>query len=823
MNRIWLRPLVASVLVIAVTTAAVFVGLALSQPNAVVQAPPASLPMEPAEVLAASTGADEEGGPLSESIGTVPVVAEPYEGVSPETTALFDAMTEASDPMDALATPAVESAGDYGISLFSGGDDPCADDAGEDCPEGVSGTLLALYGSEPLEVRALVNPPTYSDDPYSEVSCPAVAREAGSISLGVATNKPTTLRIDYWPAASVGGGADTMRLDVALDPAEEADWDAHSGDRDTLLQAYWVQHCSLITGLDPDVEYVANITSTPREGLGGGRATRIWFTSSGNVRPATEVLPSGNGMLYVTTYHELDVDATISARLLEVGEAATCDVESEDEVRSVYRQHVSGVDGGWLRDNGFGDEFLRRTSTAYYVPEGSYLAVCVSQEKQDAPSWRDENPLRAERFLVASPDRTVPVVKLRAIVPGRGELPDSALVTASTVEGQLCGGVASPGRGEGFAYAEFTNITLCDSTSTIGRSLGGDGNFSITTITHHDGDTNRGVYLLDLAPLVCVGDCPELPAPTSYSIPLGARESAEATVRVNVSWEQGNHNGVAAWEVEQLSSWTLPDVVPDAPQLDTSQVLRASPILSGLSLDHMNVFFSLVPDRQVEYSATLHGDCEFGDDGALGTATTRQLSGNASGPVQLTFLNVCFGARYEVEVSLTDSDGVTTTYSPSFGYGERWLGGSITTPLLLTAVDYSVEVSTPASSSGVWLVDSVELWIDGRYVSDVIDEGACLGAATITAIGTRVVASFATESRGQIRASLYLADGSNRVNADGSVTSECSEPLTDRPSRQNFDFDIYARSFHVDPYPTSHSTIESSRLEVTVDLTRVLL
>jgi hypothetical protein len=821
MNRPWLRPLIAAVIVVAVTTAGVFVGLALSQPSAVVEAPLVRLPMEPAEVLAASAGEGDDGAPFSESTATIPVVSEPYEGLSPETIALLDAMTEASDPLDALATPAVESAGDYGVSLFSRGDDPCAEEGADDCPDGVRGTVLALYGSEPLEARALVNPPSYSDDPYSEVSCPTVAPEAGAITLGVATNKPTTLSIDYWPETSARGAADTVHLDVALDPVEEADWDAHSGDRNTLLQAYWVQHCVRIGGLEPGVGYVGTVTSIPRDELSGGRNTRISFSAAGNARPATEVLPSGNGMLYVTTYHELDVDATISARLLAVGEAATCDVDSPNELRSVYSEQVSGVSGEWLRDNGYGDEFLRRTSTAYYVPEGSYLVVCVSQAKQDAPSWLDENPLRAERFLVTSPDRTVAVVTVRAVVPAAGELPDSALVSASTVEGQLCGSVESADRGAGFDYGVFTNTTLCDATSTIGRALGSDGSLAIATRARHDGDSNYGLYLLDLAPLVCVGDCPDLPAPSSYSIPLGARESAEATVRLNVSWEQGNQNGASAWEVEQLSSWTLPDVVPDAPRMDTSRVLTAAPIVSGLPLDHMNVFFSLVPDRPVEYAATLHGDCEFSDDTALGTATTRQLTGNATGPVQLTFLNVCFGARYEVEVSLTDSNGVTTTYSPSFGYGERWLGGRITTPRLQTTVDYAVDLSTPATSSGVWLVDSVELWIDGRYVSDLADEGSCLGAATLTAVGNGVLASFATESRGQIRVSLYLADGRNRVNADGSVTTECSAALTGRASRQSFDFDINARSFHVDPYTTSHTTIESSRLELSVDITRV--
>lgn len=826
MNTHWLRYLLATITVIAIAVGMVFVGINLSR-EVPVSAPVAPLPRIPAEVIAPSTS-DPEAEPVAEEpgepTGTVSVVETPYEGLTPETTDLLRAMTEADDPLDALApvtSDELPSGDDLGISLFEGADDPCAE-GGEDCPEGIRSSIFALYGEEALEIRALAEPPTYEEDPYSEVVCPAAPESTTALTLGVATNKPTTLLIEYWPSGSSRWDPAAVRVDVPLDPTEEADWDAHAGDRSGRGQAYWVQHCVRLEGLDPDVTYLASIRAVPRGDGSGYRSTRVEFAVGGGERPATEVLPAGNGILYVTTYHELDVDAKITARLLDVAEQATCEGDRDDWIEAVYGEEVSGVDFYWLRDNGYGDQFNRRSSVAYYVPEGSYLAVCVTQQKEDSPSWLDENPLRAERFLVTAPDQTIPVVTVRALIPGSGAEPDRVTIGASTVEGQFCGAVYSPSSGEDYSSRDFNNSPLCDFSSRVGQALGTDANLVISTSAEHGDSTNRGVYALDLARDVCIGSCPVLPPTSTYSLPLGTREASEGGVRIRVDWEQGRQNGASAWEIEELPSETVPDGERGGPRLDTSQELVASELLYGLPIDHVNVWTMLVPDRPVDYVATLLGDCYIGDTDALGYPTTTEIEGSTSGPVMLEFVNVCFGERYGILVHMTDAEGLTTVYSSEAGTDERWYGSHVTTPLLEIPVDYAFSIETYNSDSDQWIVDSVELWIEGRKLADLYPEGTCIGAGGLESAASDVMARFSTFSHVELRLSVYLADGVNRVQPDGTVVAECTDQITRRPLQQRIAFDMNTEGFHTDPYQTIHTIAGTSRFDVTLDMKRVL-
>ena len=826
MNTPWLRHLLAGLCVVAVAVGMLLVGVNLSKP-ATSSNPNAPLPTVPAEVIAPDRG-DADAEPAvapGTSVGSIDVVEAPFEGLTPGTSALLDAMTEADDPLDALspASDELPSGDDLGISLFDGADDPCADaEDAEDCPEGIHSTVLALYGTEPLEIRALADPPSYEDDPRSEVVCPTEPDSTSAVTLGVATNKPTTLRVEYWPTGSTRFSPESGRLDVALDAAEESDWDAHAGDRSHPMQAYWVQHCVRIDGLDPDVEYLASIRAIPRHDESAYRTQRIEFRVGGGVRPATEVLPAGNGILYVTTYHEIDVDARITARLLDAGEEATCVGDRDDWIDAVYGEEVSGVDFYWLQDNGYGDQFTRRSSMAYYVPEGSYLAVCVTQEKEDAPSWLEDHPLRAEQFFVTAPDQTIPVVKVRALVPGPGATPDRVTIGASTVEGQFCGAVYSPRSGGEYANSDFANAMLCDFTSRVGQLIGSDGNLVISTTAEHGDADNRGVYALDLAGSVCVGGCPELPRAAEYSLPLGARDASEGSVNIRVEWEQGRQNGAEAWEIEELPSALVPDEESDGPRLDTSQRLLADPMLYGLPIDHMNVWTRLIPDRPVDYVATLLGDCFLDDTDALGHATRPVIEGTTSGPVMLEFTNVCFGERYGLQVQLTDGDGLTTVYSSAAGGDERWTNARVSTPLLEVPVDYAVNFATYDSDSDQWLVDYVELWVEGRKLADLYPEGTCIGAGMVESAAHDVTARFGTSSRVELRISVYLADGTNRVQSDGTVVAECTDQIMSRPLQQRIAFDMSTRAFHTDPYETIHTIAGTSRFDVTLDVKRVL-
>jgi hypothetical protein len=822
MNKPWLKHLLAAICVIAVMVGMVVVGYNLSRPA---PASPAAnpLPRIDAEVIAPSRNdVDDEPGVQT---GTIDVVETPYEGLTPETVDLLGAMTEADDPLDALVPAAADelpSGDDLGISLFEGADDPCAEDGAEDCPEGIRSAIFALYGSEPLIVRAMAEPPSYESDPYSEVVCPAAPESTTALTLGVATNKPATLLIDYWPSTSTRWGSETVSVEAPLDPLEEADWDAHTGDRDLLLQSYWVQHCVRLEGLDPDVSYIANIRTMPRDDEGSFSSTRFDFAVGGGERPATEVLPAGNGILYVTTYHERDVDARITARLLDLAEVAACEGDYDDWIEPVFGKEVSAVDFGWLRDNGYGEQFQRRSSMAYYVPEGSYLAVCVTQEKEDAPSWIEDNPLRSERFIVTSPDQTIPVVSIRGLIPGSGPDPDRVTISASTVEGQLCGAVFSPGSGGEYVNSDFTNAMLCDFTSRVGQALGTDANLVITTAAERGDSVNRGAFALNLASNVCIGTCPVLPADATYSLPLGARALSEGGVRIQVTWEQGRQNGATAWEIEELPGERVPDGERGGPRLDTNQALNASEALYGLPLDHVNLWTQLIPDRPVDYVATLIGDCVLDGTDALGYPTTTRLEGSTSGPVMLQFLDVCFGERYGLQVTMTDAEGLTTVYSSEPGTDVRWYRAAITTPLLVVPVDYSFDIETYGTASSQWIVDYVELWIEGRVVAELIPAGTCIGAGRLESAATDVTAAFGSMADVEIRISAFSADGTNRLQPDGTVIAECTDQLTTRPLLQRIAFDMSTQGFHMDPYETIHTIAGTLRFDVNLYIKRVL-
>jgi hypothetical protein len=217
------------------------------------------------------------------------------------------------------------------------------------------------------------------------------------------------------------------------------------------------------------------------------------------------------------------------------------------------------------------------------------------------------------------------------------------------------------------------------------RDLGFTGNIVIPTRVISDGTRFTGEATLNIGDLMCIGGCATNPT-TRYTVPLASiGGTPTGTATLQVSWVQGNSNGLARPIVSEVpqrgDALEISDsgIIPWAqPMMDTDERMSYSGVdsasLSGIASLH------LITDRPTDYRVSL--EALRGEHCAVGGGTL-EVSGHTEGATDVDIPGLCFGTFYWATVELTDEYG-TTNFSASRGGVTQWLA-SLVARLLVVA------------------------------------------------------------------------------------------------------------------------------------------
>jgi hypothetical protein len=626
-------------------------------------------------------------------------------GVDAATRSLLDELTESDDPGDAgggSVTPYDETA-PPGSSAGDDDGDPCAPRDGEpatDCPEGLHSTVLALVAPEnPFYVIASANPPTYADSPYRLLFCDPQTHDEFGLPIGVATNAPASITMRYWPSGDPSDGRE-IHLETSADV--RAAWE--NGLAATGFTGDWTrpQHCLVIPDLEEHVTYRASFEATDILGRTDSYDWGFQLPDDRTV-PPTRVVPMSDSIIFVSAPHIATQAVDVRAWNVEPGVEASCGNPAATSARLEVLQEpeTTEVSSDYLERHDYRPEYTKRTSSAYWVPEGSTILVCLRWTDPDRPSWDWEASLRQFEQVFQSPDRMVPIVSLAGVSLARTVAADAISLSGRTREGEGCGGWVGPDAETSAVELPASLPVICApfvSTASTRGDVVVD-----ATVTQGDSETSQS-SVLPLSHGACRGVCP-LPETSWYRVSLPTvrvgtgmcgssfgpcdpptAEVSAGTALLRVDWAQGNTNGQADWASGLPSEGTVERLTPLAPQMNTFEQLTATP--AG-AIGAYNLGFRLQTDRPVTYNIHLVASCT--TDGLV-----TDVTGTSTGVAMINFGRVCLGSEYRAEVELIDDAGHrslwTQTPGPSF-----WPYGFASTPLRETDLSVSYSVSRPGS------------------------------------------------------------------------------------------------------------------------------
>lgn len=700
------RPAITVVAALAVGISAALVGAQFApQPSALLIAPeteivPVLEPIGNGDVAPTSDIFDVSRATANAEVAVGGGAA----GVDEATDALLVALTESDDPGDAGGASVTvydeSSPPDSAASDDEG--DPCAPREGEtsaDCPDGLHSTVLALVAPpSPFYVFATGRPQTYEDAPSSLVFCDPQDHDELSLPIGVGTNAPAIITMRYWPADDP---ADVTELTLETSAADRAAWESGLASASDFT-GRWPrpQHCFVLDGLEKYVHYGATVEATD---ILGRTATDDWGFALPDDRsvPPTRVLPLSDNILFVSAPSTPYVDVEVRAWRVAAGIEASCANPAARSARLDELQEVrtTDVSAEFLASHSYTPEYTKRTSGAYWVPEGSTILVCIRWADPDRRSWDWDTAVRQYEQVLQSPDRTVPVVSLESISLARTVAAAAIDLRGRTREGRDCGGWVGPETDTDTIVVSTDTLPIC-APSYFGASSGGDVVIS-ASVMQGENETAQ-TTVLPLSREVCRGTC-VVPDTSWYRVTLptirvGAglcsssfgpcdpptREVAAGTALLRVDWSQGSTNGQSSWALGLASEGEPDRVRPDAPQMNTYEALGARPAVTP---GRYTMGFHLVTDRPVTYTAHLSADC-------LGEGMVTDVTGTTDGRAYVDFGGACFGSSYAAQVELVDADGNRSFWTQTPGPG-FWPYGYAEVPPLDTDLGVSYTVTRP--------------------------------------------------------------------------------------------------------------------------------
>ena len=727
------RPAIGIVVSAAVAAAAIFAGMNFASPTSVTED---ATVLAPSAIDGVPVPGDNDPETLDVSGGTgLARVVTPGSGDPDALPAgLEDAIAAldeagAGDPTEGYLAPM--GTGGYG---GGGPDDPCAPESGdapEDCPDGLHSAIFS--DTMPPELEVWPVPDVATSPVGTSVYCPDLTPGEGELGLGVATSIPASVTVRYWPADNP---ADVRTVAPAGLASETAAWNARVAETGTYpVREFVFQHCGLLTGLSPHTDYVLSAVAIDDEFHRISDAVERRFSSDGQpTEPPMRAVPLGDHLLYVSVpnYGEANLP-WVQAWVVAEGAPADCSSAdlSHAALQSIQPQRVVTLTPEYLHAHNYATGYNRAVVDIYDVPEGSTVVVCARWFDRDAPVWDRDIPTKQKFIVAMSPDSIVPVVTVTRASFIRNVALQSIGIDASTASGLVCGHVTLPPADTSGGSTVDIGATLCDTSESDVSYLappGTGGNIVLSTAAYGGGEVLHSSYLLPLSHYECLGTC-DLPPSLTYSIPLPTvrvgsglcgsgfggdctpptRETALGTVDVDVTWIQGNVNGLDHWVVGEADA-TAPDAPPppDAPIFDTEAWWAVSLSTDGWRGEARAVLRS---DRHVTYTATIAGDCFLGEAPAPVTGSThRDAAGIEAASV--SFWGLCPGGTYRTRVEMIDDAGHLTVADYSRDAGTVWWpGAAFTVPVAEIEISGTMTVRTDPSWYGAWWLVGSDIYV----------------------------------------------------------------------------------------------------------------
>jgi len=736
----WLIPVISVIAAIAVAVAAFIIGGRFVAPASV----ESNVESETTTttLYGPSGFGDEDVVELPESaIGVSPEVGtiEVSTGLpgDPDVTPLEDAVERIADGGAAGDDIPTVTDDETAVGAAAAGDEPAeaAEDpciAAGDCADGtVTGRIFALIAPPEYVVRVRTFVPTGI--------CPAAP--AGGVNLLVFMTRPSEVRVTV---ERVDGGGRVAQLDDSTPADVEAAWDTALADAESRDDLPLLFLCFVVDDVDPGVIYRAVVNADARDGSGASDSTE--FNGAGPTHhPTLTIEPIGDGAAVAYAEHTADEQIEIRAWVLPVSATGTPDCwgahADAAEIPWTHRSYgeLTPAETGNLLIPPDDD---RRTAYGFEVPEGSTILFCATWHPgADAPSWERVQSSFSDAAILRTTDYVLPKVTLVRVDLASGFDIDEVTVFGRTQEGMQCGGFSFDPATEAASLPHVVcdlegASTDFDVHEWSYRDLGFTGNIVIPTRVRNDGTEFNAEGTLNIGDLMCIGGCVTNPT-TRYTVPLpeiGGHSAGTATLQV--SWEQGNSNGLVRPVVSDVGSHgdliaTASDGVLEwaTPMMDTDERMSYSRIdsssLSGVASLH------LVTDRPVDYTISLAG--LRGDGCAVGGATL-SVSGHSDGVKDVDVPGLCFGSFYWATVVLTDEYGGSTTFSASRGGVTQWLASLIRVPKAEVRVEYVAATVAPADSA---VTPGSYLTIDGTSIP--LGSRTCTDDGRITSSGIVVV------------------------------------------------------------------------------------
>ena len=736
-----LRPLVTGVAALAVGIAATLVGVQFATPPSDVLFAPST---ESAPVIEpVGFGAAGPGGGIfdvSDATANTEIAVEGgADALAEVTSRLIDELSAADDPGDVgdSSITVYDESSPAGSAAGDDDGDPCAPREGEapaTCPDGLHSTVLALVAPEsPFYVIASSSPPTYDASPYKLLYCDPQDHDEFGLPIGVSTNAPASITMRYWPS---GDPADVTEVDLETSAADRAAWEsglaAASG-----FTGRWTrpQHCLVLDGLEKYTTYRASFEATD---ILGRTATDDWafMLPEDRTVPPTRVVPLADNILFVSAPHTASQDVDARVWRVAPGIEASCanPAARSSGLEELQELRTTDVSAEFLASHRYQPAYTKRTSAAYWVPEGSTILVCLRWLNPDRPSWDWDASIRQYEHVLQSPDRTVPVVSLESVSLARTVAAGAIELLGRTREGQVCGGWSGP-EADTDTIGVAAGTTIC-AFSYFGASSRGDVVIS-ASVTQGDNETQQS-SVLPLSREVCRGAC-AVPESSWYRVTLPTlrvgtglcgssfgscdpptAEVAAGSALLRVDWTQGDTNGQTEWALGLASTGTPDRVRAEGPQMNTFQQLTLRP---GAFTGTYDLGFTLVTDRPVTYTAHLEADC-------LGVGMVTDVSGTSAGNVPVNFGRACYGGSYYAHVDLVDADGNRTLWTPTPG-PNFWPYGFAVAPLRATTLNVSYTVTRPGSDF-ITYVSPLGIAVGGARVTPSPPQ-PCIAGRTVAA------------------------------------------------------------------------------------------
>ncbi len=637
-------------------------------------------------------------------------------------------------PIAPLPDTDTGTVGSIGDGVDAGGDvlDPCAPPEGtpppEGCPTGLRSTVLALTSPPPLWV---LGGPVHSIAPEPRAaSCDAATPEDDRLLLEMFANAPGTFTFTIYPfpAGVAPGGARVPLTIVSFDTAAEdrEAWQAQLAA--DVPGDYRIRHCAGIDGL-PEGERVlwvfTFVDDFGRTSVGNGYA----LPGPDPVRPPTIVLPVSSSQVFVSVPHRSD--QTVDIRAWVSDDSSECRSGGTELIRTL--SSTDDVDIARLHANGYIDTFTRRTWAVIVVPESATGVICMRTYDTRGPSFVTRRPLLTEVVNVHAPDLVVPIVSVDSVQALRTIGPADLSVSIRRVGGDGCGGYT--GEISGGTLREVSNFA-CDPTLDPARAASGVTEPIVvnTTLRLEGQDARTASTIIGARARPCTGGdpaagvaaaCPH-PGTDWFRVPFATvsvstglcspglfestcepphRDEIAGLATVKVDWEQGATSGRSGWVVEPIATTPRSTGLDPLPQLDRSDVLRATGADTA-----PRIVGTLIADRAVTWSLEVPSTACLRTDGPrIFTSTVPSTT------FDVYLADLCPGQQLQLVVTITDpTTGLSTVWGRyDVPNGTGWSFGLVDVPAPIRR-SLVVLGATPPAEGGLWTASSLELTMSWR-------------------------------------------------------------------------------------------------------------